>query len=74
MLWEVLVQVFPYPNIPEIMVLLGVAKGLVSLPLPDTFPADFRKLLQSELSACLVRLLTLPSGLLTLPSAPIDAA
>ncbi|KAI6645639.1 mitogen-activated protein kinase kinase kinase 11 [Oopsacas minuta] len=44
--WELMVQVFPYPNIPEFVVLLGVAQGLVALPLPDTFPTDFRKLLQ----------------------------
>ena len=55
MLWELLVQVFPYPNIPEIMVLLGVARGLVSLPLPDTVPGDFRRLLQSELTPSGVR-------------------
>ena len=41
-------QVFPYPNIPEFMVLLGVAQGTVALPLPDTFPAPFKNILASK--------------------------
>lgn len=45
--WELMVQVFPYPKLPEMVVLLGVGQGKVALPLPDTFPPDFKKLLQS---------------------------